>query len=157
MGRINNRIFYVGLFILGVILVIGIIWVNSKSPSEEEYNFPSPKKVVEQYFNSWNNKDYPNMYSLFSDGFKKIEPTAKNLTSFRDYVNSQGINKIKVNGIEERNNNGKNAEVDYNVVFFLNTGERITYKDTFTLKFRTGDIIQGWKLIHPYGNNIDTT
>jgi|SRR3989338_2498136 len=157
MEETNNKILYVGLFILGVIVVIGIIWTNLRSTNEEEYNFPSSKKVVEQYFNSWNIKDYANMYSTFSDGFKKIEPTAKDLASFRDYVNSQRIERVEINNIEEKTNDGKTASVDYDVIFVLDDGQRITYKDTFTLKFRTGDIIQGWKLIHPYGDNIDTT
>ena len=31
------------------------------------------------------------------------------------------------------------------------------FSDKFSLKFGQGDIIPGWKLIHPYGENIDTS
>ena len=152
----NKKILYIGLSILFLILVVGIILVNNK-PVEEEYNFPSPEKVVEQYFTSWNNEDYVNMYATFSDGFKKIEPTAKTLQDFKDYVNTQNINGVNIRDIKEINNDGQTASVDYNVEFVLGNGQKSIYDGTFTLKYREGDIIKGWKLIHPYGENIDNS
>lgn len=152
----NNKILYIGLSILFVIFVIGIIWVNS-APKVEEYDFPSPENVVKQYFAAWNNKDYANMYSTFSDGFKKIEPTAKTLQDFKGYVNSQNIESVKVINIKETNNNGQTATINYNIEFVLSSGQKLPYEGAFTLKYRKGDIIQGWKLIHPYGENIDNS
>lgn len=152
----NKKILYAGLAVLFVIFVVGIIWANNK-PKAEEYIFPSPKEVVEQYFTSWHNKDYVNMYATFSDGFKKIDPNAENLGTFRDYVNLQNVEGVEINEIEELSNDGQIASVDYDVEFVLSDGQKRPYKGTFTLKYRQGDIIQGWKLIHPYGENIDNS
>ncbi len=152
----NKKILYIGLAVLFVIFLFGIIWANSK-PKTEGYNFPSPENVVEQYFTAWGNKDYVNMYATLSDGFKKIEPTAKTLQDFKNYVNSQGIEDVEIKEIKELSNDGQTASVDYNVELTLNNGQKMPYQGTFTLKYRQGDIIQGWKLIHPYGENIDNS
>mgnify|MGYP001620090182 FL=1 len=152
----NKQTLYIGLAVLFIIFVVGIMWVNS-TPKVEEYNFPSPEKVVEQYFTSWDNKDYVNMYTTFSDVFKKIEPTAKSLQNFKDYVNTQNTNGVNIRDIKEINNDGQTASVDYNVEFVLGNGQKSIYDGTFTLKYREGDIIKGWKLIHPYGENIDNS
>ncbi|MBI2667859.1 DUF4829 domain-containing protein [Candidatus Woesearchaeota archaeon] len=151
----NKRILYIGLAVLFVIFLVGIIWANNK-PKTEEYEFPSPKEVVEQYFTAWNNKNYVNMYATFSDGFKKIEPTAKTLQDFKNYASSQNIEEVEIVNVEEKSNNGETAGVDYDIIFTLSNGQKSNYEGTFTLKYRKGDIIQGWKLIHPYGENIDT-
>ncbi len=152
----NKKILYIGLAVLFVIFVVGIIWTNSR-PLGEEYNFPSPEKVVEQYFTAWNNKDYVNMYATFSDGFKKIEPTAATLQDFKDYVVSQNIKAVNIVNIKEMSNDGQTSSIDYNVEFLLDNGQKLPYEGTFILKYRKGDVIQGWKLIHPYGENIDNS
>ena len=151
----NKKILYIGLAALFVIFIVGIIVSNNK-PKAEEYEFPSPKEVVGKYFTAWDNKDYVNMYATFSDGFKRIEPTAANLETFRDYVNLQDIEDIEIVSIEEVNNDGETASVDYNIIF-TSSNNQFPYEGTFTLKYRKGDVIQGWKLIHPYGENIDTS
>lgn len=150
----NKRILYLGLVALFIIFLVGIVLANNK-PQAEEYNFPPPEKVVEQYFTAWNDKDYVNMYSTFSDGFKKIESTAKTLQDFKKYVDAQGIENLEINNLKELSNDGQSAKVDYEIEFSLNNGQKTPYEGTFTLKYRQGDVIQGWKLIHPYGENID--
>ena len=60
----NKNILYIGFAVLFLIFIVGIAIVNNK-PIEEGYNFPSPKNVVEQYFTSWHNKYYVNMYATF--------------------------------------------------------------------------------------------
>lgn len=154
----NKRILYVGLTVIALFLFTSIIVINAKNKkSVEEYDFPSPEEVVSQYFTAWSNKDYPNMYSAISDGFKRIEPTATTFQDFKNYVNSQGIESIEITKIEETGNNGETAAVSYNVIFLLTSGQKTNYDGTFTLKYRKGDVIQGWKLIHPYGDKIDTS
>ncbi len=150
----NKKILYIGLVVLFVIFLVGIIWANNK-PRAEEYNFPSPRGVVEQYFTALASKDYVNMYSTFSDGFKKIESTSSTLQDFKNYVNTQGIEDVEIKEIKELSNDGQTATVDYDVEFTLSNRQKLSYQGTFTLKYRQGDIIQGWKLIHPYGENID--
>lgn len=151
----NKKILYAGLVILFIIFVVGIVIANNKKV--EEYNFPEPDLVVEQYFNSWSNKDYANMYATFSDGFKKIEPTAKTFQDFKNYVENQDIESINIINIKIISNDELTSKVDYNVEFISSEWQNTPYQGTFTLKYRKGDVIQGWKLIHPYGENIDNS
>lgn len=151
----NKKILYFGLVTIILILVIGIFIQNKKKSSETVYTVPLPEEVVRQYFTAWSNKDYPNMYATLSDGFKKLEPTAKDLATFREFASSQGIEEIKIINIKEESNDGTTAQVDYSVEFILNNLEKRPFSGTFTLKYRQGDIIPGWKLTHPYGENID--
>jgi len=145
----------VGLAVLLIIAVVGVIAANRQEA--DKYSFPQPEEVVRQYFASWNSKDYPNMYATISDGFKRIEPTAQSLQSFKEYVESQPIESLSIASIEETSNDGRTAAVNYEVEFTREDGTTQPYKGTFTLKNRQGDIIRGWKLIHPYGENIDTS
>ena len=151
--KTNTKILYGGLAILLIIVVAGVITANRQDP--EEYAFPQPEEVVRQYFTSWNNKDYPNMYATISDGFKRIEPTAKTLQDFKNYVKAQSIEGVSITSVDEASNDGITATVDYRVQFMLSDETTTPYKGTFTLKNRQGDVIRGWKLIHPYGENID--
>lgn len=151
----NKKILYIGLVMIILILVTGIFIQNKKKSSDVGYTVPLAEEVVKQYFTAWNNKDYPNMYATLSDGFKKLEPTAKDLATFREFASSQGIEKIKIMNLKEESNDGTTVQVDYSVEFILNNFEKRSFSGTFTLKYRRGDIIPGWKLIHPYGDNID--
>ncbi|MBI2449048.1 DUF4829 domain-containing protein [Candidatus Pacearchaeota archaeon] len=156
---LNKKIMYFGLIIIMIIFVLGVIFVTirNKKLQQESYTFPSPEEVVRQYFTAWNNKDYANMYATFSDGFKKLDPNAKDLATFRNFAALQGIDNINVINIKEISNDGETASVEYSVEFILSEGSKRQFSDKFTLKFRQGDIIQGWKLIHPYGTNVDTS
>ncbi|MBI1969259.1 hypothetical protein HYS48_01075, partial [Candidatus Woesearchaeota archaeon] len=51
----NKRILYGGLLILFLILIAGIIFINTtkKQFQEETYIQPSPEEVVRQYFTAW--------------------------------------------------------------------------------------------------------
>lgn len=141
------------LFLIGGIAYISL----TKSEESIDYNVPTPEEVVKQYFNAWNSKNYADMYAAISDGFKKIEPTARDLRAFKAYAESQGITNMKILSIKEASNDGRTAAVDYSVEFLLSDGKKSKFEGTFTLKYRQGDVIPGWKLIHPYGENIDAS
>ena len=147
--------------LLGFILIIavGIIFVNfgPNPPEKNTYKMPGPEDIVRQYFESWNTKDWPNMYAALSDGFKKIDPNAKDLDAFRKYAESQNIASIKIINIKLDSKTSTTATVSYIVEFTLAGGGTKQVLDKFTLKYRSGDVIPGWKLIHPYGPNIDTS
>lgn len=146
----------IGVFVVILIAGIGYIQLTQSTP-ENSYQIPGPEEVVRQYFESWSRKDWPNMYAAISDGFKKIDPNAKDLTGFRAYAGSQGIEGIKIISIKEESNDGTTASVAYSVEFTLTGNITRIFSDRFTLKYRQGDIIPGWKLIHPYGPNVDTS
>ncbi len=148
-----------GIAIIAVIFVAGLIYVQFTKQNEvaDNYKIAAPEEVVRQYFTSWNNKDWPNVYATISDGFKKIDPNAKDLATFRNFSSAQGIEVINVLIIRETSNDGTTASVDYSVEFILSDESKRPFSDRFTLKYRQGDIIPGWKLIHPYGPNIDTS
>ncbi len=152
------------IFILGAVVILGVLAVGTAvinlglfEQPIEQYQFPSPEEVVRQYFTSWNSRDWPDMYATISDGFKQIEPTAKDLATFRSYAESQSITGVKIISIEEKSKDGTTASVDYSVEFTLTDGTVRPFSGTFTLKWREGDVIRGWKLIHPYGDKIDTS
>jgi len=122
-----------------------------------EYSIKNPEEVVRQYFESWDRKDWPNMYATLSDGFKRIDPDAKDLSAFINFASSQGITGEKIIAIKQESNDGITAIIAYSVEFTLSDGSKQEFNDKYTLKFRQGDVIPGWKLIHPYGQNIDTS
>ena len=96
------------------------------------------------------------MHATISDGFKRIDPNAKALATFKNFASAQGIEGVRILSVKEESNDGTTAIVDYSVEFTLSSSRK-QFSDKFTLKFRQGDIIPGWKLIHPYGLNIDTS
>ena len=94
-------------------LIAGIAYITlTKKNNIPEYETPSPEKVVEQYFTAWSNKNYPDMYAAISDGFKKIEPTAKDLGAFKEYAESQGIDNARILSIKESSNETSNARTN---------------------------------------------
>lgn len=148
-----------GAAVIAAIFVAGLIYIQFTKQNEvaDNYQVAPPEEVVRQYFTAWNNKDWPNMYATISDGFKKIDPSTKDLTTFRNFASSQDIEGINILSIKEISNDEITANVDYSVEFILADGSKRPFNDKFTLKYRQGDIIPGWKLIHPYGPNVDTS
>ena|SRR3989344_744533 len=120
------------------------------------FKIDQPVDNVKLYFSAWDKQDYQTMYSLISDGFKIIEPTAQTLNNFEDYAKSQKIRGINIKNIQQTSNDSINSIVKYEVEFILDN-KKIPFNGEFTLKYKSGDSVPGWKLIHPYGNNIDTT
>ena len=115
----------------------------------------TPEEVVALYFQSWNNKQYDVMYSFISDGFKQIEPTAKSFDDFKVYMSkfydtSAGVNIVDA---KESYKNEKEAGVNYKIEIMGKDGTKKEFSSTYTLKKREN----GWKLIHPYGQNIDAS
>ncbi len=154
---VNKTILFTGIILIVFAVSLEVILNTSKTVKEDVYIEPLPDEVVRTYFTSWSNKNYVNMYSTISDGFKQIEPTAKDLSSFREYVASQGIKSVHIISITQKSNDGGTAVVDYLVEFVLEEGIKRDFAGSFTLKYRDGDVIKGWKLIHPYGENIDNS
>ena len=157
------------LIILIAIFLMGFYLIENKSNNQEiltgneeqiedfnEYSVSpqNPEEVVRTYFGAWNHKDYPVMYNQLSDGFKKIDPIAKDLESFSNYINSyfDSASEVILKSFKETINDGTTATVDYAIIMKLNSGDK-EFSSTYTLKKREN----GWKLIHPYGENIDTS
>ena len=115
----------------------------------------TPEQVVALYFQSWNDEQYDVMHSLISDGFKQIEPTAKTFKDFKSYMEKffETSSGVKVLEAKESYQNEKEAGVNYKIEITNKDGAKKEFSSTYTLKKR----VNGWKLIHPYGKNIDTT
>lgn len=123
--------------------------------SPENVSALTPEQVVILYFQAWNDEQYDVMYSLISDGFKQIEPTAKTFQDFKFnmekfYDTALGVRIIEA---KESYRNDKEAGVDYKIEITSKDGAKKEFSSNYTLKKKTN----GWKLIHPYGQNIDTT
>ena len=107
------------------------------------------------YFQAWNDEQYDVMYSLISDGFKQIEPTAKTFNDFKSYIGKFYDTALGVIIVEAKESykTEKEAGVEYKIEITRKDGTKKEFESTYTLKKRQN----GWKLIHPYGENIDTT
>ena len=123
--------------------------------SSEDISILTPEQVVILYFQAWNDEQYNIMYSLISDGFKKIEPTAKTFDDFELYMKKFYDTSLGLRIVETKESykNEKEAGIDYKIEIENKDNSKKDFSGTYTLKKRTN----GWKLIHPYGKNIDTT
>ncbi|MDP3766311.1 MAG: NTF2-like N-terminal transpeptidase domain-containing protein [Nanoarchaeota archaeon] len=123
--------------------------------SAEDGSILTPEQVVILYFQAWNDEQYDVMYSLISDGFKQIEPTAKTFDYFKSnmekfYDTALGVSVLEA---KESYKTDNEAGVDYTIEITRKDGNKREFSSVYTLKKRTN----GWKLIHPYGENIDTS
>ena len=123
--------------------------------SAEDASTLAPEQVVILYFQAWNDEQYGLMYSLISDGFKQIEPTAKTFADFKANMEKFYDTALGVSIVEAKENykTDKEAGVDYTIEITRKDGSKKEFSSVYTLKKRT----DGWKLIHPYGENIDTS
>ena len=142
------------LFIFFLLVGGTFLIYRGLQPVEEIYEQPTPEEIVEQYFVSWNDKNYADMYATLSDGFKKLEPSAVSLPAFKEYVDQQEVTDIVVKDVRELSNDDASATVHYKMLFTFG-GKTAPFEGEFTLKNRQSDVIRGWKLIHPYGEYID--
>lgn len=141
---------------LFVVLIISLFFVASCSNiNNNDSNLKTSEQVVRSYFESWNSKDYETQYDQISDGFKKIDPNAKDLTTFSKYSAKffEQANGIEIVSIREVLNDNKTATMDYTINIIKKDGSKTKFSGTYTLRLREN----GWKLIHPYGENIDTS
>lgn len=123
--------------------------------SSEDVSTLTPGQVVILYFQTWNDEQYDVMYSLVSDGFKQIEPTAKTFNDFKSYMEKFYDTALGVRIVEAKESfrTENEAGVDYKIEITNKDNTKKEFSSTYTLKKKPN----GWKLIHPYGKNIDTT
>lgn len=139
-----------------LVFLVGIIFLVGCAKADIGKTEQNPEDAVSSYFKAWKNNDYQIMYNVISDGFKEIEPTASTLNAFKAYAESQNIENVNIISIKQTSSKGQISSVDYEVSFIVN-GKEIPFKGEYTLKYKPNDNISGWKLIHPYGENIDTS
>ena len=139
----------------------------STVPSED-VSVLTPEEVVILYFQAWNDEQYDVMFSLISDGFKNIEPTAKTFDDFKSYMEKFYDTSLGVKIVEAKESyrTEKEAGVDYKIEITRKDGTKREFSNVYTLKKRASNAserertrsqVTGWKLIHPYGENIDTS
>ncbi len=127
---------------------------EKKATPSQDVSTLNPAEAVRLYFEAWNSKQYDVMYSLISDGFKQIEPTAKSFDGFKAYMDKfyETANDVNVIDVQTQYENDKEAGVNYKIEIIGKDGAKKDFESAYTLKKRSN----GWKLIHPYGENIDT-
>ena len=165
MGKIANCKMR-NLFLFSFLLVVLVINSCTKQQppqiaqktvsivSSEDVSVLTPEQVVVLYFQAWNDERYNIMYSLISDGFKQIEPTANTFDDFKPYMEKFYDTALGIRVLEAKESykTDKEAGVDYKIEITNKDGSKKEFSSTYTLKKRAN----GWKLIHPYGENIDT-
>ena len=150
------------IFLLAIVFTISCAKTQQQTTqksiqtvSAEDVSALNPEQVVSLYFQAWNDEQYDVMYSIISDGFKKIEPTAKTFEDFKSYMEKfyDTASEVKIIEAKEAYKNEKEAGVDYKIEITNKDGTKKEFSSIYTLKKRNN----GWKLIQPYGQNIDTT
>lgn len=112
-----------------------------------------PREVVALYFQSLKNESYDVMYSLVSDGFKQVEPSAKTSDEFRQHMQllyrAATIDLIDASVSSQSQNE---ANVNYKIEIEKD-GTRKLFTSSYILRKKAN----GWKFINPYGDNVDNT
>lgn len=126
-----------------------------RTVSSEDVSALTPEEVVILYFQAWNDEQYDVMYSLISEGFKQIEPTAKIFADFKSNMEKFYDTALSIRVLEAKESyrTDEEAGVDYKIEITRKDGTKREFNSVYTIKKKTN----GWKLIHPYGENIDTT
>ncbi|MBI1936398.1 hypothetical protein HYS31_08250 [Candidatus Woesearchaeota archaeon] len=143
------------LFVFLFFILLVNACAKQQSKQSEDVSILTPEQVVALYFQAWNDEQYNTMYSLISEGFKQIEPTANTFEDFKANMEKfyDTANSIRLLDANEEYKNDNEAGVSYTIEIENKDGTKKEFSSTYTLKKRAN----GWKLIHPYGKNIDTT
>ena len=120
-----------------------------------QYAGLTPKEVTSLYYESFAARDYKTMYALVSDGFKLVEPTAQTYDKFAIEMDRfyDSADEIRFISADESVIDGNSANVNYHIEVRLKSGQIKPFDSAFSLKKQNN----GWKLIHPYGKNVDTS
>lgn len=145
-GEKNMKKAVISLFFVGFLLGCA----QQSSPESD-----IAQKIVADYYTALNNQDYQTMYGFISEGFKKIEPTAATYDDFEEYMSKffDTMEGIEVTSTKMASVGSNEIVVDYVAVMKMKTGGTKELKSSFTVKKKP----EGWRLIHPYGENIDTS
>lgn len=113
----------------------------------------TPVEIVQKYYVAWAQEDYKTMYSLVSDGWKALEPTAGSEQEFAKFMkgfydNAKGLRLVFAS---EQSNTGSEAVVSVALEVETLDGRFLTNNQSLTLRLKDN----GWKLIHPYGQYKD--
>lgn len=113
----------------------------------------TPVEIVQKYYAAWGDRDYKTMYTLVSDGWKALEPTARTQKSFAAYVSGfyRKAKGIRLVFASEQSNTGSQAAVSAAVEVETYEGKFALANQTLTLRLKDN----GWKLISPYGEFAD--
>jgi hypothetical protein len=113
----------------------------------------TPVEIVQKYYGAWAEKDYRLMYTLVSDGWKALEPTARTEQSFSRHIDGffDKANGIRLVFASEQSNTGSEATVSVALEVETFDGRFLMSNQTLTLRLKDN----GWKLIHPYGEYKD--
>ena len=100
--------------------------------SAEDVSSLTPEQVVILYFQAWNDEQYDVTYSLISDGFKQIEPTAKTFQDFKSYMEKFYDTALGVSIIEAKESykNEKEAGIEYRIEIINKDDYKVIYSDT---------------------------
>jgi hypothetical protein len=105
----------------------------------------SPENAVRTYFESWNNKNWADMYSAISDGFKEGMDVAKNISAFSSFVGQQNVS-VKIINITKEIINSTDVKVKFIVQYTFNN-MTVNATSDFIVEKINGD----WKITNPFG------
>ncbi len=144
------------MFLVLFVILLVLVIVQQTGSINQTVSRSTPEGSVRYYFEAWNNKSYDVMYNAISDGFKKVEPTAANLSEFTKLINSSDVNRVDILLINTTSNDGFSANVDFDVIYYINNVPAPS-KSNFLLIYRSDDRVPGWKIIQPYGAKVESS
>lgn len=140
------------LLVLAFLVMLAACVPQERAP-ESPFVEGTPVEIIEKYYNSWAVRDYATMYSLVSDGWKVLEPTARTQRDFANHLNGffEQAKGITIAEAVEQSNSGNEAVVLVTLEVESLDGKIVVDEQTLTLRLKQN----GWKLIHPYGEYAD--
>ncbi|MEM4240015.1 MAG: hypothetical protein QXM31_00725 [Candidatus Woesearchaeota archaeon] len=113
----------------------------------------TPVEIVQKYYAAWGAKDYKTMYTLVSDGWKALEPTAHTELRFANHLGGfyKSAKAIRLVFASEQSNTGSQSVVSAALEVETMDGRFVLANQTVVLRLKDN----GWKLIHPYGEFTD--
>ena len=121
-----KKISMVFLFMILLINTCSKTSIDIQSITSDDLSSLTHEQIVTLYFQSWNDKKYDVMYSLISDGFKQIEPTAKTFDDFKSYMAKFYDTALGVRILEAKESyrNEKEAGVNYKIEIIRKDGAK---------------------------------
>src|SRR3989338_961043 len=147
-------------YILTTFLIIFMIFLSSCAVKKQEQQGPqpldlkslTPEQAVKEYYKAWGTYNFNTQYALIDDNFKQIEPSAKDLQTFSNYMLAYfGEGKtIEVIEVSQTYFDGKEAKVGYRIKLVKKDNIENIQSGIQQLKLTES----GWKLRAPYGDKV---
>ncbi len=146
--------------IISVILLISLALIAISCSAKKEQQQAqtldlkslTPEQAVKEFYKAWGTFDFKAQYALIDDNFKQLEPSAKDLETFSNYMLAFFGEGKTIEPLEASQTyfDGREAKVGYRIKLVNKDNTEKIQSGIQALKL-TGS---GWKLVAPYGDKV---